>query len=380
MPFCYAPWTNIDIDPQGYMSPCCKFRHELYHYSKHNIIASDLDSYKNSKLLQEIKQDFLNDDWPKGCQRCQIEEENSIDSKRQLDFTRWQEYYNTYNLENDGFLTASVAFGNTCNLKCITCNADTSSRWYQEYKLIYGAAQKPNHFYKNGFVQDLVSQCDNLIHLDIGGGEPLLSGIDQQHELLDYYIDTGQAKNISIHYTTNVTEYPSQLWWDKWKHFKEIDIQLSIDGIGNRHEYIRFPASWPECEQNVDRYLQAKNQIPNLRLSVSHTLSAYNIYYLDEFFSWCEQKHLPLPWVGRVNNPKHLRLSVYPDQVKQLIITHLKTSKFQDVLTWADLLGKSDDSRYFSEFVKRTKQHDNYRHLNFDEIFPELAQLMKKYS
>ena len=30
MPFCYSPWTNIDIDPQGTMAPCCKFQKQYY--------------------------------------------------------------------------------------------------------------------------------------------------------------------------------------------------------------------------------------------------------------------------------------------------------------------------------------------------------------
>jgi len=380
MPFCFAPWTNIDISPQGDLMPCCKFDHKSYTYKKQNIITTDIQSYSSCDLLQEIKEDFLNDQWPTGCNRCRIEEENAVESKRQLDYSRWQDHYDSYNLKSKKYLTASIAFGNTCNYKCITCSPSSSSRWYQEYKLIYGQAKKPNHFYKEGFIEDFIAQCDNLIHLDIPGGEPFLSGVGQQQELLDFYIQSGQAKNISIHYTTNVSKFPDQSWWDRWQYFNEIDMQLSIDGVGSRYEYIRFPGNWEACEQNVDRYLAAEHQTDNLRLSVSHTLSAYNVNYLDEFFNWCEQKKLPRPWIGRVHTPAHFRLGVYPDSIKESIVASLRSSKFKDVQIWANLLENSDDTLYFDEFIKKTKAHDEYRQLNFEKTFPEVANLIDKYS
>ena len=47
MPYCHSPWTNLDIDPQGYMSPCCKFDYSQYKESQHNIIKHTIDEYIN---------------------------------------------------------------------------------------------------------------------------------------------------------------------------------------------------------------------------------------------------------------------------------------------------------------------------------------------
>jgi hypothetical protein len=87
-----------------------------------------MKEYAGSAFLHEIQQDFLKDVWPAGCVRCQVEEQNNIPSKRQLDHDRWQEHYAEYDLRSDQWLTASIAFGNTCNLKCITCGSQSSSR------------------------------------------------------------------------------------------------------------------------------------------------------------------------------------------------------------------------------------------------------------
>jgi MoaA/NifB/PqqE/SkfB family radical SAM enzyme len=320
-----------------------------------------------------VQSEFEQQQWPKGCERCQIEEENNIQSKRQLDWERWNQYYQQCNIDQTTFLTASIAFGNTCNLTCITCNSTPSSRWQQEYRTIVGVDVKPYHFYKESFVNDLINHAPNLIHLDIPGGEPMISGIKEQKKLLSYYIDTNQAQHMSLHYTTNATLFPDSEWWDLWQYFKEIDMQLSIDGVGERYEYIRYPASWIDLTNNVEKYLQYQNQKHNLRLSISHTVSAYNIYYLDEFFKWIYNVGLPRPWLGRVHNPLHMRPTVWIDNVKQLIIKKLANSEYEDVRIWGDLISHSDDSEHFQLFQQRLHAHDQYRGTNFKQVFTELA-------
>jgi MoaA/NifB/PqqE/SkfB family radical SAM enzyme len=374
MPFCHAPWTNIDISPQGNILPCCKYQLQPGDPS-FNIQTHPLTEYARSAFLREIQQDFMNDTWPQGCVRCEVEEQNNIPSKRQLDHDRWQEHYARYDLNSDQWLTASIAFGNTCNLKCITCGSQSSSRWQQEYREIYGEDFQHVKFYRNDFVDDFVTQAPGILHLDIPGGEPFLSGVREQKKLLQHYIDSGQAQDISIHYTTNATVYPDSEWWQLWSHFLEIDMQLSIDGVGARYEYIRYPASWEDTESTVHRYIQQEKSIPNLRLSVSHTVSAYNIFYLDEFFTWCYNQALPKPWLGRVHTPAHMRPTVWPN--RDHIAMELEKSRHEDVRTWADMISSTDESKLFEQFCDRLHQHDQYRGLKFAHIFPEMAPYIK---
>ena len=369
MPFCYSPWTNIDISPSGDMTPCCKFRSQQ---DKFNIQLHSIDEYKKSKFIADIKQQFLNDQWPVECERCRIEENSDIESKRLLDNTRWNEYYKKYDLSSDSFITSSVAFGNTCNLKCITCGPSSSSRWQKEYQHIYGKNIIPFKFYKKDFIKDFVLAAPNMRHIDIPGGEPFLSGIQEQKKLLEYYILSNQAKNISLHYTTNATTWPDDEWWQLWQNFKEIDLQLSIDGIEKRYEYIRYPANWDNIVAHTKLYLEQQSNLLNFKLSVSHTVSAYNIYYLDEFFTWCYNIGLPRPWLGRVHNPIFMRPTVWPNDIKLKIINKLNASQHQDICNWVKLLVNEDDSEHFDEFKTRTHAHDQYRKISFANTFPEL--------
>ena len=373
MTFCYSPWSNIDVSPQGDLTPCCKFQMSKYDES-FNVQKQTLPKYYGSAFLAEIKQEFVQGQWPRGCERCRIEEENNIASKRQLDYERWQHHYQQYDFDSGKCITASIAFGNTCNLKCITCSPYSSSKWHQEHLKIHNVNIGPVKFYRSDFVEKFIDQSPDIVHLDIPGGEPFLSGVQEQKRLLNHYIATGQAKHISLHYTTNVTLFPDPEWWDIWQNFENVDIQLSIDGVGDRYEYIRYPATWTEVVDNTARYLERHKD--NIQLSVSHTVSAYNIYYLDEFFTWCNHIGLPTPWLGRVHNPMHMRPTVWPTPVRNYIAEHLKFSSYEHVRTWAQLLQSQDDSDKFDKFKTYLLQHDQYRGLNFAETFQELSEFL----
>lgn len=370
MPFCHSPWTNIDISPQGKIAPCCKFRHDQY-AAPLDIKNSSVEDYLQSQTLIQIKQDFRKGEWPVGCERCRIEEENQIKSKRILDHDRWKKHYDVYDLDSGKFITASVAFGNTCNLKCITCGPHASSRWHKEHLDLFGIDIPSNHFYKQGFVEELGDSMPGLIHLDIPGGEPFVSGVEQQFQLLSSL--RKRASEITLHYTTNAAIFPEDRWWNCWKDFQEIDLQISLDGIGERFEYIRYPAVWSEVVHNIDLYLQKQKTLHNFRLSVSVCVSAYNIGYLDEILSWCHDKGLPSPWLGRLHTPSHMRPTIYPDKIKSKIIETLQKSPYNELKSWAKLLISIDDSHEFSKFVQRTQQHDLYRSTDFCKTFGEMT-------
>ena len=373
MTFCYAPWTNIEILPDGKILPCCKFQDSFY-TEKFNVTNDDIESYRSSETLKQIKLDFKNNTWPKGCDRCRIEESSGIPSKRQLDYQRWTTEYNNYDLNSGHLLTMSMSIGNTCNLKCIICSPHVSSLWAKEYEDLYKIKIPPITKFRKDAVATLIDITPNLIHMDIYGGEPFLSGMTEHRILLDHYIATGRADQITIHYTTNGIVWPKQEWFDRWKHFKEIDLQISIDGLGKKFDYIRFPGPWSDLEKNVSGYLEHERSETNFRISVAHTVSAFNVYYLDEFFNWCETVGLPKPWTGKLHNPEKLRPTIWPKYAKIAIINKLKSSPRSEVLAWAHHVETVDDSKLFDEFVKFIELHDNYRGISFKQTFKELTE------
>ena len=369
-PLCLVPWTSIDISPRGNIAPCCKYQDDIM-----KITDNTIEDYVHSEELKTIKEQMLNNEWPSGCVRCKSEEQNNIKSKRQLDYERWKTEFDDYT-EDQGFIIASIAFGNTCNLKCIMCGPSSSSRWRKEYIDIYGIDKPPLEVIDNSTSDDIYNALPNAIHFDIPGGEPFLSEVDKQLELLQRYVDTGQSREMTLHYTTNAQTYPDEKWWELWSNFKEIDLQLSIDGVNDRYEYIRYPAKTDLLETNVQKYQSKELILDNFRLSVSHTLSAYNVYYLGEFFDWCKRKRLPRPWIGKVHTPSHMQPDVFPDDIKKQIVSHMLTSKHEDVHVWADYLQNNSSNEHYNDWIKYKDKHDLYRGTNFAKTFPELEELI----
>jgi len=374
-PLCLIPWTSIDVDPKGNIKPCCKYNVPVD--EQLNIKQVSIESYTKGKFLKSIKNTMLKNEWPEGCIRCKKEEDSSIKSKRQLDYERWSTHFDNYT-EDKGYIVASIAFGNTCNLKCITCGPNASSKWRKEYIDLYGIDEKPLESISSD-ASEIYDAMPNVIHFDISGGEPFLSEIKKQKRLLQKYVDSGRCKDITLHYTTNGQTFPSQDWWNLWQNFKEIDMQLSIDGVGKRYEYIRFLAKQEIIEEHVKMYTEKEKINPNLRLSVSHTVSAYNVYYLSSFFDWCEIYGLPTPWCGVVTTPNHMRPTVFPKLVKEKIIQHLNSSRHKDVHTWANYLSANDSSEHYDKFLQMKDEHDLYRNLNFATTFGELEELINGF-
>lgn len=373
MPFCHAPWTNIDISPQGEIGPCCKFRHEHYEPPL-DIRKHTIDQYLDSPTLIKIKQEFMEGQWPAGCERCRLEESHGLPSKRIMDHQRWQDHYANISPGQHKFITASVAFGNTCNLTCITCGPYSSSRWNREHVALFGTSIEPNHFYKKDFAQEILDAMPDLVHLDIPGGEPFLSGVEQQKELLALY--GSRAHMMDLHYTTNATVFPTDDWWDLWKDFREIDLQISLDAVDARLEYIRYPAKWSEVVGNIASYLDRQTRLQNFRMSVSITVSAYNVAYLGELLDWCEQMGLPKPWLGRVHNPVHMRPTVWPQRARRWIADRLASTRHDSLHAWAGLIQTEDDSKHFDQFKSMMSKHDHFRGTRFDQAFPEMVQFL----
>jgi hypothetical protein len=70
-----------------------------------------------------------------------------------------------------------------------------------------------------------------------------------------------------------------------------------------------------------------------------------------------------------------MRPTVWPN--KQHIVTHLQLSQFDDVKTWAGMIADSDELELFDQFCEKLHQHDQYRGVDFQIIFPEMAPYIK---
>ena len=164
--------------------------------------------------------------------------------------------------------------GSICNLACVTCGPEASTRWQQEL----GIPIAPGN--PREIDQATIQKAKTMTGIVIGGGEPVLN---YSSETMLEHLNSDQQ--INIHF--NGTILPKQSFLDKSERFAHIHYCFSIDGIGERFEYLRWPAKWNKV---VDNILWLANAVPdNVTFNVNITISQLNKEYYTEVVDWVIQ-------------------------------------------------------------------------------------------
>jgi MoaA/NifB/PqqE/SkfB family radical SAM enzyme len=179
-------------------------------------------------------------------------------------------------LLESGTCPGSATFnpGSICNLACVTCGPDASTRWQQELGMPVASGNP------RAIDQEIIDQARSMTGLVIGGGEPVLNFSTET--LLEH---ANREQLISVHF--NGTVLPRQSFLDKSSRLQNIRYVFSIDGVGQRFEYLRWPAKWDQVIKNI---LWLQEHAPdNVEFGVNITISQLNNHYLTEIVEWVDQ-------------------------------------------------------------------------------------------
>jgi MoaA/NifB/PqqE/SkfB family radical SAM enzyme len=360
---CLLPWIHLEAEANGKAKPCC-----IYNSAVGNFNTQTLDEIWNSSNMQELRQQFLDGKTPIGCAGCTSTEQAGNESKRITDNKRFDHHKNKPYEELQLPVYMDLKFGTVCNLKCRTCSTASSFKWAEDETELFG--QPLNKDLKSYWISDdkpIWNDLEKLLptveFFDFTGGEPLL--IKKHYELLRKAVKLGYAKNIKIHYNTNGTIMPPPDMFKIWKEFKHVEVMFSIDGIRDKFEYMRHPAKW-DTFLNTLSIFKEKNFAS---ITLCHTISAFNIYYVDEFLEWASDQ-------GFVSHEIYLNLLHYPDhesisnlslEVKDKIKQKL-TGKGVDSIIDFMYTSDKDLTSNFLDFVKRV---DLIRGEEFAKTFDE---------
>lgn len=366
--FCYHPWVGLDINPQGGFKPCCKYDHD---------IANNIDEYYNSNELAELKTAFLQGEKPPACHRCWSDEGSGHASKRTED---WKYIFKNKAPDTTKLKILMFAFGNSCNLACRSCNSQWSSTWGVEAKktiklLPDTEIHKHNRSYQDPtLINKLKNISINATDLYFPGGEPFLAGIPEHLNFLEHFTKY-DSKDVTLNYMTNATIFPQKEFLNLWKKFKQVNIQLSIDGLENHFEYTRWPGKWQEVLSNIENYKQSAVENHNIKLSIGHVVSIFTVYYLPEFYKWTLQNKFNDTYISLLSDPEMYNIQSLPTNIKDKISEKITRYKFDSVVKYMYL---KDSSQLFDQALHYTKILDQQREQSFEQTFPEFSQLLKE--
>lgn len=408
--FCPLPWNHIASHPAGYVTLCCEADHTALKSASYDITdPSVFDgrpsfyNLKNHRLIEVLNSDsfktarlqMLSDQEPSPCKTCFRKEELGLESKRMREIKNFPQM--TVDLaksitKDDGSIIPRIEFvelrlGNTCNLRCITCNPLSSSQWRSDYLKLsekfsflrdrYQLLDK-NRFKDNVFELDwpesplfweeLEKLSSYLKVIYINGGEPTL--IKRHWDFLETLIDQRLAQNIELNYSINLTNVPEKAF-GLWSKFKKVRISCSIDALGLKNNYIRYPCEWETVLDNFQKLKQSKVEV-----SITQTISVFNYDSLDEFAKFFNEHYIHYNFV---NDPAYYNPAVMPKHYRDNL--HHRYQNSLPRYLFSQLIkafgSKEQDLDNATRMLEITKHLDQIRQTNFDQIFPELSKAFK---
>lgn len=391
--FCVAPFVQCTTHPSRSFSPCPYLGGTVWADQSGTILER-----WNSTGLENLRQDFINNRQNAICNRCWHEESNGKQSLRLRLFDPVKKTTNysfidpstfgqhvidliNFGSYQQGPKVLTIKNGNVCNAKCRVCHPNDSSRWVDDAEKIYQitgqAHYNLNQQEKNWTddqIEEILALAPNLTRLELFGGEPTYN--KQVKKLLEQLVKTGHSNHIILYINTNGGVDIVDRWPFIYQ-FAQIEIGVSLDGVGKHFDYIRHGLDYNGVVKNIVKlqdYLTSKNA--HYFIDSISTVEILNVYYLPEL-KRAVKDILPLPpfW-NLLINPDYLFIKNMPDHVKQAVIDKLSNdSEFNDLI---NVINQPADLEQWEIFLELTAVLDNIRNESFQLTFPEFYNIIHK--
>jgi hypothetical protein len=301
------------------------------------------------------------------------------------------------------------------------CSPHDSSKWVQDHEKLLKRTTIPivteqmawdskdfnNTWYENPtFWEEMYEQIPNLKQVYFAGGEPLM--IKEHKRFLEEIINRGYSDKILIRYNSNGLLLDDSII-DLWKNFKKVKFAVSLDAVGERNHYIRYPTDWDTVVKNLRKLDETPD---NIQVSIATAIQILNIKHLPDFAKWKisqKYKKINLGLVpgnvqmgGGIFNmhllylPTFLSCRLLPEEDKQHVrqlfnefslwlYEHYRQDddfwnhnpygwkRWQAILDFMDSEDHTEQLPAFSEYIKNL---DDIRGTDFSSVFPELKHLL----
>jgi pyruvate-formate lyase-activating enzyme len=311
--------------------------------------------------------------WDIGCQNCEKLEKSGLPSFR--------------NGMNDGLDIApktnltgpariDIMFDISCNLACRTCGPHSSTFWQKHLK-------ENNEWAAPIFTprskHDVISvlqtlDLSNLRQVVFCGGETLLG--QEYWEVANWLVDNvPDAKHqLTVCFQTNGTQAILEKNYKIVEKAHLVKLHISIDGINERFEYLRWPAKWNQVVENIQE-IRAKSP-SNVMFVIEETISIFNLAYLDQTNSWVNKNFSTNKEGDIVNHTRHLATGIFSiENCSQEYVDFLSTSEYANLIS----LNWKENKKSIENMIREIQKFDNFRNQSFPNIFPEVSDFYHRF-
>lgn len=354
--FCSIPFVSLEVNTDGSIRPCCMIKGQYHQLKKDNgdrfTVKDNLKDAWNSNELRKMRLAMINGEKLEGCNVCYLQESSGRTSNREYANEEWFDKLGEKTIEsrvdqailNAGEIDFSVAYldlrlGNLCNLKCRMCSPFNSSQIAKEhlnleqrdsaYKVVWASTfgkfdsrfnDMQEWFDKDVLWDQIIDMIPSLKKVYMTGGEPTL--IENNFKFMQACIDKGRT-DIVLFFNTNCTNV-NKKFTSLISQFDRVNINASIDGVGNVNDYIRAPSKWSQISRNIETLAE----IPNVHLGVTPTVQIYNIFNLVKMLDWVQSlnkkynRRIFIDFLINVH-PHHLAVGILPDDIRHRVAIEL---------------------------------------------------------
>lgn len=370
-------------------------------WRKWDIKDASVVNGRNTAEWKQMREDFLNGKFHDiyDCRSCSYNECSGTTSPRQQNNKFLAQFLNVDIVEevraimaNDNcvhdVLTLDYYPSNYCNYSCVMCAGGASSQRQTFEVKVLGRKEK---IVLNSADPDFFSILDRVQIINFTGGETALQ--KQVHEIMDYLIERDLAKNILITLLTNASSSANDLM-DKFRHFKQVIYNVSIDGTGAVGEYQRRGSKWATVEKHGLELMHHET----ISTVVNFVLTGINALNIMDFVNWAhannfgpqhvennDRSYINVSPVFRVD---HLGVGALPPELRALALERLTAGQvaldannnydryyIELIQRFISVINSTEfNPEYLKQFVEHIRLEDSVSKRTLVEVVPEWAE------
>ena len=246
----------------------------------HMIHAKGFSSHEEleqSDWMANVRATMEQGQWPMECFRCQRSEKVKGESIRTNSIAR---HKMLHPIRKDYLIVGGV-LDNVCNSACQSCHAGLSTK--------IGSLESKDYPRVDNYEVFKKLPQERIIEFDVNGGEPTAS--KNYKKVLKALPENVKIVRMNTNGSRMIPEIEEVL-----KRNIMVIVTMSLDGIGQVHDYARWPIKWDNYKKTLDAYLALQKQYKLLQLDFWTTVSCLNIKTLPDIINFAKNKNIPHDW------------------------------------------------------------------------------------
>ena len=232
---CHAPFVSMEFDPAGHVYTCCA--NQLYPMG--HVADASLAEIWAGPRARALRDALTVGDLTLGCNSCRW----ALDHGNDAPIARLYDPFPVV-AEPPWPTRMTFALSNRCNLECVMCNGELSSK----IRAREGRPPLPSA-YSDAFFAELDHFLPHLTHASFLGGEPFLAA--ESFRIWDRLAERGLRPRCAV--VTNATRFDAKV--EAVLAALDVDVTVSLDGVtATTVEAIRRNLDFDDALVNAARF------------------------------------------------------------------------------------------------------------------------------